>query len=144
MYHSPSITPKCETLMCMFFHRIHPCQRQKVQLLYFTLYIFISLSIVQRNDQKLQFLKIVNIADNQGFQQMLILDIFPRRVWVVPILERFLRGVFWRSSWPCARWHHLPWAPMGRDQSRFFAHPSFPFPQLVRRENCPKCQKTIH
>ena len=61
-----------------------------MQLLYFTLYIFISQSIFQCNDQKLQFLKIVNIADNQGFQQMLILDIFPRRG------EWFQ---FWRDFW---------------------------------------------
>ena len=51
---------------------------------------------------------------------MSISDIFPRRVWVVPILERFLREAFSRGvSWPCARWHHLPRAGLGSTVATF-------------------------
>ena len=65
-------------------------------------------------------------------------------VWVVPILERFLKGAYWRS-WPCARWHHLPTVcpeqkkiAQGSFGQSFFAHPAS---RSHRSETSPKLPK---
>ena len=73
---------------------------------------------------------------------MSISDIFPRRVWVVPILERFLREAFSRGvSWPCARWHHLPRAGLGSTVATFLLLLLPPVPTVGVTPKLPKMSK---